>query len=223
MSETPRAAIRSLETGVAALLLAFTVLGLSLLPVASKPVVAGLVRAVDSHVSADLTGRETLDAAEGVRRFVVDPDAPGLPATIAGRPAFDASSVSHLEDVRDVLVPALRLSAGLGVALAVWALVRRRSAAGRRLVASACRAAGLVLLASAFAGIAAAALDFDGFFGWFHTLFFAEGTWVFPAEALLVRLFPIPFWVAAGSAWGAIVLACAIVLIRAERRSCFTE
>lgn len=215
--------MRRLESGVAALLLAVTVLGLSLVPVASRPVVAGLVRAVDAHASIDLTERETLDAAEAVRWFVVDPDAPGLPATIAGRPAFDPSSVRHLKDVRDVLVPALRLSAGLGIALAVWALLRRRTAAGRRLVASACRAAGLVLLGSALTGIAAAVVDFDGFFGWFHTLFFAEGTWVFPAEALLVRLFPIPFWIAAGLVWGAIVLACAIVLVATGRRSRFTE
>ena len=55
-----------------------------------------------------------------------------------------------------------------------------------------------VLLAAA-----AAVLDFSAFFTAFHGLFFEAGTWTFPYDSLLIRLFPESFWVAAGVGWAA--------------------
>jgi len=71
-------------------------------------------------------------------------------------------------------------------------------------------------------GVLVGVVDFDAFFTWFHSLFFAEGTWVFPYEALLIRVFPLRFWVAAAATWGALVLISAVGLCLFARRSRFT-
>ena len=64
--------------------------------------------------------------------------------------------------------------------------------------------------------------DFNAFFAWFHSLFFADGTWTFPYEALLIRVFPLPFWITAAATWGALVLMSSIGLCWFARRSRFT-
>jgi uncharacterized membrane protein len=71
------------------------------------------------------------------------------------------------------------------------------------------RAILAILAVSLFAGLA----DFDSLFAAFHVVFFREGTWIFPAESLLIRLFPLRFWVVAGAAWGAFTVVAALVLI----------
>jgi integral membrane protein (TIGR01906 family) len=218
----PRGAAR-VEVALAALVIAVMTLGAALLPITTPQCVGALVRAVGS---ADLTGlgeAETLQAAESVRFFVVDPDAPPLPEEIDGVTAFDAAAVSHLIDVREVLVPARRLTLGLLVLVAAWALLRLRSAGGRRIVGAATRTGAWILVAGAGLGVLVGLTDFDALFTWFHGLFFEPGTWVFPDSALLIRVFPLPFWTAAGALWGVSVLMFAALLAAASRRLCFTR
>ncbi len=180
-----------------------------------------LVGAVDSAALADLPQEQTLELAEEVRAYVAGAPGATLPATLPdGRPAFDAKAVSHLDDVRDVLRGALvaTVAAALvaGVALGMLAARGRADALALALRAAAWALGGLV----AFALLVALA-DFDRFFAGFHALFFEAGTWQFAADALLIRLFPEPFWAASGAAWGALVLASAGacgLLARAVRR-----
>jgi len=70
----------------------------------------------------------------------------------------------------------------------------------------------------------AAVTDFDTFFSAFHGVFFAEGTWTFPYDSLLIRLFPEPFWAVSGASWAGLVLTIALGygaagawLVRGER------
>ena len=213
---------RLLETAAAALAIVLTVVGGSVWLVASPAYVHILVRAVDSAASTGLGEAVTLEVAEDVRRFVVDPGAPDLPAAIDGEPAFDEAAVAHLVDVRDVMVPARWLTLGLLAGVAAWALVRRRTPGGRRALARASTTASAVMFGGAALALVAGAIDFDGLFTWFHSLFFAEGTWVFPYGALLIRVFPLPFWVAAGATWGVLVLGFAAALCLFARRARFT-
>lgn len=208
MSE--RGTLRSIETALAAAALFVAVLGLTLLPLTSALYVRTLVTAVDAEELTGLGGERTLEAAESVRRFVLDPDAPALPEQIDGRPAFDRFASSHLVDVRDVLVPARMLALVTGIAAAAWLVLRRRD---RTLVASALRAAALALLAGLVLAAAVGLTDFDSFFTWFHGLFFAAGTWVFPADALLIRVFPLPFWMISAGAWAVLVLMSSVLMI----------
>jgi len=59
-------------------------------------------------------------------------------------------------------------------------------------------------------------------FARFHGLFFAPGTWQFPDDALLIRVFPLRFWTASGAVWGLFVAVAAVSMICAARRIRFT-
>jgi hypothetical protein len=207
-----------IESAFAGVLVALAVLGLALLPVASRPVVGVLVDAVDAPATSGLDPALTRQTAEAVRRFVLDPDAPALPVEVGGRSGFDADAVAHLIDVRNVMVPARALTIALVAAIAVWAVARARSAAGKRIVGGALTCGGVVLLGAGGIAALAGLIDFPALFAWFHTLFFAEGTWLFPSDALLIGVFPLPFWVAAGALWAALALLLAATLVVAGRR-----
>jgi len=211
-----------LEVALGAVAIILVVLGLALAPLVTPPYVKALVSAVGSAELTGLGSEATQATAEDVRRFVTDPSAPMLPSAIDGRPAYDGAAVAHLIDVRDVLVPALWLAAGLAVLVMAWVFVRRRSAQGRLATASAATYAGWALLAGCVLAIVAGALDFGVLFTRFHGLFFADGTWTFPEDALLIRVFPLGFWIAAGVSWGLLVALAAVVLIVLGARARFT-
>lgn len=210
------------EAAVAAVVIAVALVGLGLLPLTTAPVVRGLVSIVHSERDTDLPPGLTNDLAEGVLRFVTDRDAPPLPERVADRAGFDASAVSHLIDVRNVLIPARALAAALAIASAAWLIVRRRSVRGRRIAGAACAGAGGLVLGVSGLVIIAGALDFDRLFAQFHSLFFEPGTWVFPSDALLIQVFPLRFWIVAGASWGALVLALSLAALVAGRRFTFT-
>lgn len=195
---------RRLEIALAAAIIALAVVGVALLPITTPAYVRTLVSLVGAEELTGLGREGTLETAEMVRRFVVDADAPPLPAELDGRPAFDDEAASHLVDVRDVLVPARIVALVAGLLALAWLLVRRRD---RRLVSVAVRSAGWTLTALAGLAVAFALTDFDAFFAWFHSLFFASGTWTFPADALLIQVFPLSFWMSAAGTWALLVLA----------------
>lgn len=212
-----------LEIALGAPVLAVLVLGVALLPVTTPQCVGALVKAVDSSRLTGIGEAETLQAAESVRLFVIDPDAPALPGSISGAAAFDEAAVSHLIDVRNILVPARWLTFGLLVLAAGWALVRLRSEGGRCIVGGVARRGAWIIVVGAGLGVLVGLADFDALFTWFHGLFFEPGTWVFPESALLIRIFPLPFWTAAGALWGVCALMFAALLFVASRRLCFTR
>lgn len=219
MPERKLTAFERVETVVVAFVLAVAIVGLTLLPLTSSLFVRTLVTAVDAEQLTGLGEAGTLEAAEAVRVFVLAEDAPDLPPEIAGQPAFDRSAVQHLIDVRRVLVPATRaafIAALLGLA---WLLVRRTSP---RLLAAALAGAAWTLLAFVGLALLVGLTDFDAFFAWFHSLFFAPGTWQFPADALIIRIFPLGFWMAAAAIWAGLVLASSGLLLGFVRRLRFT-
>lgn len=222
MSESAGRGARYLEVAVAAVLIAVTVIGLTVMPLLTPQYVRWRVAAGDSAALTGLGGERTLEAAEAVRRFVVDERAPALPARIDGVAAFDQAAVSHLVDVREVIVGARRLTFVLAIACAAWVLIRIRTRHGRALVRSGVRLAAWLLVLGLAAGTLVGATSFDALFTWFHGLFFAAGTWTFPEDALLIRVFPLPFWMEAAASWMVLVLVSAAALFIAERRLRFT-
>ncbi len=170
---------------------------------------------VPASGATELTGLSTTrvrEVAEEVRYFIAHRDAPPLPAVVDGAPGFDASSVSHLEDVRDVVIGArwVTLIATLILGIAAAEALSRGELLG---VSGGLRTAGWstfgVVLLAALAGT----VDFDAFFTAFHGVFFKAGTWSFPADALIIRVFPLPFWSAAALAWAVLSLLIAGVLV----------
>jgi uncharacterized membrane protein len=106
--------------------------------------------------------------------------------------------------------------------LVAWALIRRRTPRGRRAIAKALSWAGLGILGAAVLVIAVGAVDFEGLFAAFHSLFFEAGTWVFPYDSLLIQVFPLPFWATSGLIWGALTLSSAGAALLAGARIRFT-
>ena len=170
----------------------------------------------DINEDAQKAGRATLSGA------------PDLPAD-GSMPRFDelaarlmladdayvlpSDALSHLDDVFTVV----RTARTVLIVLAVVALVgcvtiastRGRIQAGKTIMAS----PGVVLVL--FAGLALwAALDFDGFFAFIHSLFFTAGTWTFSADSLLIRMYPEGFWTGMAVVWLATTtVACIVCLI----------
>jgi integral membrane protein (TIGR01906 family) len=200
------------ETGVTGLLWAALVLGLSVLALTVPAYTSSAVQALGVPATAGLSAQDTIRLSAQVRALVADQEYEPLPATWRGAPAFDAAAVGHLIDVRDVL-SAARIATGAAAALlaayVAWCIARRRW----RPLARGLRAAAFGLLGLIALGGIAALLDFSAFFAAFHGLFFADGTWLFPYDSLLIRLFPERFWTTAGVAWAALAAAGAGLLL----------
>jgi integral membrane protein (TIGR01906 family) len=203
--------VRRIATALVGLSIAVLVVGLALVPLTQPFFTRALAQRYSLTSEAGLSQARMLEVAEQVRAFVAEPRDSTLPAVVDGRSGFDASAVSHLADVRRVISAALIFTWGLAIVLAAWVWVKVGSGQLDR-VASALRAgavwcAVLVVLA-ALAGF----LNFDALFSAFHGLFFAEGTWTFAADSLLIQTFPEQFWATAAAVWAGLILLGAAAL-----------
>lgn len=135
----------------------------------------------------------------------------GTTSALLERYSFPDDALSHLQDCTPIFT-AGRISTGvvgafgLVGAAALWLLCGRRRAGGAIL-------GGALLVVAVLVGLGVwAALDFDGLFAWMHTLFFAQGTWTFPSDSLLISLFPEAFWAAMAGLWVAASLVFALIV-----------
>ena len=168
---------------------------------------------------------------EGAHAAVESARFDGAPATEAmarlalyGSPyALDGAALSHLDDCNRLVSTAAPwlLACALGAAggIALLAARGQRRWLGRALVA----APALVLAAFALLGLWGA-LDFSGLFAAFHGALFPQGNWTFPAQSLLISLYPLDFWMGMAALWLAttaavaiLSLAAGIALLRASR------
>lgn len=206
----------ALETGIAAVLWTAFIVGISVLTLTVPVYTSALTQALGVPASAGMPVADVVALSARVRSFVADPETESLPAVWKGRPAFGLPEVAHLRDVRAVLSGARTATGAAALLLAgyvAWCVAKRRFALLRRgMTWGAVLTGALVVLAAA-----ASLLDFGAFFAVFHGLFFAAGTWTFPYDSLLIRLFPEPFWAASGAAWAGLCLAAAGVLGLASR------
>lgn len=123
---------------------------------------------------------------------------------------LDPEAIEHLDDVFRVLATAEPVVLGVFIA-AVLTAVGVGCASGRRTFGTVLLCAGLGTIAAfAILGIWAA-IDFEGLFAVFHSLFFAQGSWVFSADSLLITMYPEPFWIGMGAIWLATTIAVSAV------------
>lgn len=128
--------------------------------------------------------------------------------------ALDADAIAHLDDVNDVAASARMplLGCTMIAAFCLMALVMMFGpvAAGRALLYGGAGALALFAILGAW-GL----FGFDALFAWVHSLFFAEGSWVFPADSLLIQMYPAGFWIGMGAWWlcSSCVVAAASVVI----------
>ncbi len=161
------------------------------------------IDATANYAAGELSGEQVValetafDAAS--ERYVLTPDA-----------------VSHLDDVFGVVQAAKwwLLAAVVAACVGCTATAFR---GGKRLLGRVLAGAGVFVLA-VFALLAAwVAIDFDGFFAQFHSLFFAAGTWTFSWDSLLICMYPPEFWVGMGAIWLVVTVACCVVCITIGR------
>lgn len=129
----------------------------------------------------------------------------------SGEKLFQDGEVSHMADVKLVILSAF----GAGTLLAILCIVaimylRRRSNGGVRRGLFAGSIITLVLIIGL--GVLAF-LGWEQFFTEFHRIFFASGTWTFALQDTLIRLFPGQFWIDAGIVIAALVLLTAVVTL----------
>ena len=140
------------------------------------------------------------------------PYADAAPDELAAAPeeyTLPADALSHLDDVYHVV--------------AVAACAHMAVRVGRRALGGVLMAAGIAVIA-VFALLAAwVVADFNGFFAAFHSLFFANGTWTFSYDSLLITMYPPEFWIGMGAVWlaatGLLSIASVVVgaLLRRKR------
>ncbi|WP_035741655.1 TIGR01906 family membrane protein [Arthrobacter sp. MA-N2] len=128
-----------------------------------------------------------------------------------GEKLFKEGEVSHMADVKTVMLSAFGAGA-LMVIIGIIAMLylRKRSKGGIRRGLFAGSIATLVLIV----GLGTlAAMGWQQFFTEFHRIFFANGTWTFSLDDTLIRLFPGQFWMDAGIAIGAMVFVAALLTL----------
>ena len=165
------------------------------------------------HYTFDDNDREKLDAAIAEANVAAETDGRATASTreSAARSLPAPAKRHHDADYRVACVakPALVIVAALCIAGLAHVAVRiGRRALGRTLMAG----GGLVL--AAFCALGAwAAIDFDGLFAAFHSLFFQAGTWTFPYDSLLITLYPTAFWMGMGGIWLAVTCGLSILAV----------
>jgi integral membrane protein (TIGR01906 family) len=116
-----------------------------------------------------------------------------------GEPAFAPRELTHMQDVRDLVVTMLTAQLIAAAALAATGLGLAWPRTTRAVVPRGLRWGVLGTVALAAACGVAMLVAWDWFFESFHRLFFEGDTWRFPSSDTLIRLYPNEFWVGVGS------------------------
>ncbi|WP_181255871.1 TIGR01906 family membrane protein [Nesterenkonia sandarakina] len=128
-----------------------------------------------------------------------------------GEPLFTDGEVSHMVDVKFVVLWAMLIGLILLVITLILALLLRAWRPGgvaRGLFAGAWVTLGIIIAVAVLAII-----DWQLFFAEFHRIFFADGTWTFPTDSTLIQLYPEQFWIDAGIAVVALAVLFAVILL----------
>ena len=128
--------------------------------------------------------------------------------------AFAADEAAHMRDVRVVFWAFMALAIA-SLAFVLWRLVRHGGEA--RTWRSIARG-GIALAVILVVGGTIAFIAFDTAFELFHRIFFPGGNWEFPADSLLIRLYPYPFWQLSAAALGVLGAVGGIIVWWLARR-----
>jgi integral membrane protein (TIGR01906 family) len=134
---------------------------------------------------------------------------PDFDQTVDGVPVFAAREITHLQDVRTVL-----MGFAMAVVVSVVVLVVARIRGGPPLAWRGIRLGATALIAGVVALGVLSVVAFDTVFEVFHRVFFASGTYTFdPATDRMVQLFPMSFWFETSLALGVVLLGLGIVVL----------
>lgn len=138
------------------------------------------------------------------------------PSGSPGPALYGAAELDHLADVRRVIRALFAL--GLASAALVAAAWAADMPAGGRRAAAAIAAGGRLGIAVVAATGGLIALAWDRLFTAFHAALFPPGSWRFPSDSGLIRLFPDWFWQRSAIVLAALLLVECLVLAAAAGR-----
>lgn len=119
--------------------------------------------------------------------------------------SLDEEAMSHLDDVNEMAVATMMPIFGV-VAMAVFLIFCGLRMFGVMPVANALLWSGLAVVAVAAVFGIWALVSFDGLFEAFHSLLFADGSWTFSPDSLLITMLPEAFWSSMAAVWLSISL-----------------
>lgn len=128
-----------------------------------------------------------------------------------GNQLFTDSEVSHMADVKLVMLITVAVGVLLALLCIVFMVALARTAKGG--IRRSLFAGSLWMLVVLIAVAVLAVLGWETFFAGFHSLFFADGTWTFQSTDALIRLYPNQFWMDAGIGIAALVLVTLVVTL----------
>ncbi|GAB3180915.1 hypothetical protein GCM10027060_11010 [Nesterenkonia halophila] len=149
---------------------------------------------------------------------------------VEGGPLFTEAEVGHMADVKRVMLIGMAVAAVLLIVTLIFVLLLRRWRPGA--VARGFFSAAWVALVLVAALVTLAVLGWQDFFSGVHGVLFAEGSWQFPADSTLIRLYPGQFWMDAAIGVGGLMVLIALLLLiitwptkkrRARRRARLEE
>ncbi len=129
----------------------------------------------------------------------------------SGEPLYLERELTHLEDVKVVILGVLRAFAAAVVILILSGIYHKRN--GRtesywQAVSRGGRLTAFLLLTILFLTL----VSFQALFTNFHLIFFEGDSWLFSYSDTLIRLFPMRFWQDAFLVFGILTLAGGVVL-----------
>lgn len=129
-----------------------------------------------------------------------------------GEPIFNASELSHMADVKAVVL-GMRIALAVLVVLLLVVIILAVRGGWREQLLFAFRRGGWGVVGLIATILIFVALNFNQLFTWFHQLFFKSGTWQFYTSDTLIRLFPMRFWQDAFIYVGVLSLIFGLLLI----------
>ncbi len=125
-------------------------------------------------------------------------NSPAVPSLAAltfpdGTPLYNEREVSHMQDVKKVVQPAMLAGYGVWIAILAAGLWARFGGWWPQFLGGVRRGGWLTIGVVALIGVFAAT-SFWTFFTDFHGLFFSGNSWLFEYSDTLIRLFPLRFW-----------------------------
>lgn len=127
--------------------------------------------------------------------------------------SFDSEVFDHLDDVNSLISRLWFPMLGI-TGIAAFFLMYGIYSYGYGSAANPLLRSGIATLVILLIFALLCIFDFDGFFAALHALFFAEGSWTFPADSLLIEMYPESFWIGMGIVWlgiSSLLGACSII------------
>jgi integral membrane protein (TIGR01906 family) len=176
--------------------------------VLSPPVTHNLANAYVNTSASKLDHDYLVETADKVLSYSLGNDDAGLPIGTDDKTAMTEDALQHLRDVRVVFITTEIAAVIVTILLAATSiyLIRKH---GKGSLSQPLIIGGIVPLVLVLILGILGIISFDVLFTAMHKIFFADGTWTFAYDSLLISALPQPFWIGCAVVWAiALIILC---------------